>query len=207
MLLPVYIARHHSNSFMAKTSGLSTGSACSSKLGASVRVNLTKDCKKGGQNGASGRMGLPRCIRQRQNLEKEKETASMKQTVILAGLTLLLTATGLSHATAQSENELATRAAFEAADQNGDGLIDEAELAHDTIEGFVAIDSDGNRSLESGELGADFQDAIAPMDGDGNGSLSFEEVMKRKLNQFKQADSNADGTLTIEEVLTHDGVQ
>ena len=42
--------------------------------------------------------------------------------------------------------------AFEAADTSGDGRIDEAELAADTVAAFVAVDRNGDDRLSAEEL-------------------------------------------------------
>ena len=92
------------------------------------------------------------------------------------------------------------RAAFEAADETGDGRIDEAELAADTIAAFVAIDLDGNDRLSAEELREAGVESIEPLDADDSDSLTIVEVMNAKIVEFENADTNGDGELTFEEI-------
>ena len=93
------------------------------------------------------------------------------------------------------------RAAFEVADTSGDGRIDEAELAADTVAAFVAIDSNGDDRLSAEELREAGVASIAALDVDKNESLTIVEVMNAKLVELQKADANGDGDLTIEEFI------
>ena len=93
------------------------------------------------------------------------------------------------------------RAAFEAADTSGDGRIDEAELAADTVAAFVAVDSNGDDRLSAEELREAGVASIGTLDVDKNGSLSIIEVMNAKIVEFQNADTNGDGELTVEEII------
>ena len=91
------------------------------------------------------------------------------------------------------------RAAFEATDTSGDGRIDEAELAADTIAAFVAVDDNGDDRVSAEELaGAGVAD-IGKVDVDKNKSLTINEVMNVKIIEFRNADTSGDGELTIDE--------
>ena len=92
------------------------------------------------------------------------------------------------------------RAAFEAADTTGDGRIDEAELAADTVAAFVAVDDNGDDRVSAEELGAAGVAGIAKLDVDKNNSLTIIEVMNVKIIEFQNADTNGDGELTIDEI-------
>ena len=91
-------------------------------------------------------------------------------------------------------------AAFEAADTSGDGRIDEAELAADTIAAFVAVDSNGDDRLSAAELREAGVASIGTLDVDKSGSLTIVEVMNAKIVEFQNTDANDDGELTIEEI-------
>jgi hypothetical protein len=97
-----------------------------------------------------------------------------------------------------------TRAAFAAADLNGDGLVDEAEVVNDAIVGFVAADEDADRTVIAPDLDPADHAAMAGVDVDGDGRLTFAEVMEMKLEQFRSADTGGDGALTLDEVLAYD---
>ncbi len=90
--------------------------------------------------------------------------------------------------------------AFAAADTSGDGRIDEAELAADTIAAFVAVDSNGDDHLSAGELRKAGVADIGKLDVDKNKSLTIIEVMIAKIVEFQNADTNGDGELTIFEI-------
>ena len=92
------------------------------------------------------------------------------------------------------------RAAFEAADTSGDGSIDEAELAADTVAAFVAVDSNGDDRLSAEELREAGVAGMGTFDADKNERLSIIEVMNGKIVEFQNADANGDGELTIEEI-------
>ena len=92
------------------------------------------------------------------------------------------------------------RSAFELADTSGDGRIDEAELAADTVAAFVAVDSNGDDRLSAEELRNAGVASIGTLDVDKNGSLTIVEVMQVKIVVFQKADTNEDGDLTIEEI-------
>jgi len=92
--------------------------------------------------------------------------------------------------------------AFDAADTDGDGLIDEAELARDAAAGFTALDEDGDGLLTPDELGEHDPALFERVDADGDGALSFDEVMDNKLRGFEAADRDGDGALSFEEMMS-----
>jgi hypothetical protein len=93
------------------------------------------------------------------------------------------------------------RAAFRAADLDGDGMIDEAELALDVIEAFTALDANGDGVVEPSELIGVSETAFARADFDGNGRIGFAEVRLRKLEAFTAADRDGDGMVSMAEML------
>lgn len=120
--------------------------------------------------------------------------------VIVSALALLLQA---SPAAAERlvVTEQLERAAFRAADLDGDGLLDEAELAADVITAFVGLDRDGNGVLSPDELSGVDEAAFARIDIDGNGTIEIEELRLRKLNDFASADRDLDGRVSMAEML------
>ncbi|MEM7445600.1 MAG: EF-hand domain-containing protein [Pseudomonadota bacterium] len=87
------------------------------------------------------------------------------------------------------EVEAYRAARFEAADTNGDGVIDEAEFQ-------AAAEA---RAMErvaerAGEM-------FARIDEDGDGQLTQDDVSGREGRLFEHADENGDGILTEDELL------
>jgi hypothetical protein len=128
---------------------------------------------------------------------------TMKSRHIL-GFCAICTAVALASVSANAQNaeldlEL-LHAAFEAADESGDGRIDEAELAADTVAAFVAVDSNGDDRLSAEELREAGVTSIGTLDVDNSESLTIIEVMNAKIVEFQKIDANSDGELTIEEV-------
>ena len=91
--------------------------------------------------------------------------------------------------------------AFDAADTDGDGLVNEAEMARDAAAGFAGLDADGDGLLTPEELGPHDPAAFARVDADGDGALSFNEVMENKLRGLAAADADGDGALSFEEMM------
>ena len=141
-------------------------------------------------------------------MERDTETMNLKITTTklrqILGFCAICTAVAFVSVSADAQNaeldlEL-LRAAFEAADTSGDGRIDEAELAADTVAAFVAVDSNGDDRLSAEELREDGVANIGTLDVDKNESLTIIEVMNAKIVEFQNADANGDGELTIEEI-------
>jgi Ca2+-binding EF-hand superfamily protein len=122
----------------------------------------------------------------------------------ILGFCAICTAVGFVSVSTNAQNveldlEL-LNAAFEAADTSGDGRIDEAELAADTVAAFVAVDSNGDDRLSAAELREAGVASISTLDVDKNESLTIVEVMNAKIVEFQNTDANGDGELTIEEI-------
>ncbi len=107
-------------------------------------------------------------------------------------------------ANAASLAEIYSRLAFEAADGNGDQVIDEAELVADTAAGFVALDDNGDRRLDRRELAEPDPALFARLDRNRDGSVSFAEALANKVEMFEHVDSNDDGVLSIDEAIAFD---
>lgn len=90
--------------------------------------------------------------------------------------------------------------AFDAADSNGDGIVDEAEFARDAAAGFAGLDRNHDGKLTPAELGPHDPKQFARVDANGDGVLTFPEVMTFKMKAFKAADKNGDGGLSFEEM-------
>ncbi|WP_191059478.1 EF-hand domain-containing protein [Geminicoccus harenae] len=94
------------------------------------------------------------------------------------------------------------RLAFDTADTDGDGLINEAEMTRDAAAGFAALDEDGSGTLSPAELGEHDPTLFAKVDADGDGLLTFKEVMTNKVRAFDQGDRDDDGGLSFDEMVT-----
>lgn len=119
-------------------------------------------------------------------------------------LTATLTLAGLA-APAWAQDLVITdsleRAAFRAADRNGDMLLDEAELAADATAAFLTLDRNGDGVLDRDEvIGADTA-SFARIDIDGDGRITFDELRLAKLAAFNAADRTQNGQLTLAELL------
>ncbi len=140
-------------------------------------------------------------------MERDIENMNLKITTTksrqVLGFCAICTAVAFVSVSADAQNAEMDldllRAAFEAADTSGDGRIDEAELAADTVAAFVAVDSNGDDRLSAEELREDGVASIGTLDVDKNESLTIVEVMNAKIIEFQNADSNGDCELTIEE--------
>ncbi|MEK0083842.1 EF-hand domain-containing protein [Benzoatithermus flavus] len=91
--------------------------------------------------------------------------------------------------------------AFLAADTNGDGFVDEAELGADQAKRFHSLDANRDGFLTPDELVDADPAAFRRLDTNGDGRLSFQEVMAGKLEDFRRADTNGDGRLSLDEVM------
>lgn len=109
-----------------------------------------------------------------------------------------------SFAGAEEASNSFSQAAFEAADQNNDGVIDEAEYVSDFVTGFVALDDDKNRKIHKNELANHDPKTFSASDLNQDGYLSLDEVMSIKLKDFETADANSDGVLSLQEVTQYD---
>ncbi len=119
-----------------------------------------------------------------------------------AGLALawLVTAGPAGAATLQVTDQL-QRAVFKAADLNGDGVIDEAELAADSVAAFVGLNATGDTGRTIDELVGVSPEAFATIDANADGRIVLEELRLAKLAAFNAADRDQDGVLTIDELL------
>ncbi len=105
-----------------------------------------------------------------------------------------------SAALADAVDDEARQLSFEAADKDGDGRLDEAEIAADTAAAFAAQDANGDYVLELEEIEVIGAERFNAIDRDGDGKLTFKEVMEQKLADIDAADTDDDGELSLEEV-------
>ena len=91
--------------------------------------------------------------------------------------------------------------AFEAADTNGDNVVDEGEFARDAAAAFSGLDRDHDGKLSAEELGSPDPSTFARIDTNGDGFLTFTEVMTYKMKAFRAADKNNDGALSFDEMV------
>lgn len=92
---------------------------------------------------------------------------------------------------------------FVKGDQNGDLVLNKAEVLLIAITQFIETDSDRDNMIEKQEIGELSKDKeFSDNDTSKDGALSIEEMIKEKLDDFKTADINSDGVLTIIEVKT-----
>ena len=118
---------------------------------------------------------------------------------ILTAAILALTAGPAVARSVLSEDQ--QRAAFAAADTNGDGVVDEAEFAADIVTAFVAHDSDLDEIVIIEHLPGELHRQAAEVDADADGRLTFREVRAFKLCQFEELDANGNHLLEVEEVV------
>ena len=102
---------------------------------------------------------------------------------------------------AQQHSEADIRAAFAAADRNGDGFVDIDEYVGHIILLFGTHDKNGDRYLTPDELPNHDPARFRMADRDGDGRLSLGEGVAAKVIEYFEIDRNRDGVLSIEEVL------
>ena len=118
------------------------------------------------------------------------------------GLLLATAATGLP-AAAQEVVPTADleRAAFRAADLDGDGHLDERELAADAVAAFVGLDRNGDGVLTPDELVGVGEAAFARIDINRDGAIDLDELRLHKLNAFHAADRSVSGQVSMNDLL------
>jgi hypothetical protein len=94
-----------------------------------------------------------------------------------------------------------SRISFMAADQNHDGVIDEAEFAADAAAAFAAADKNHSYRLTASDFPNAPPGRFQLLNTSHSGYVTFNELMKTKMAEFHQADTNGDGTLSLDEVI------
>jgi len=126
----------------------------------------------------------------------------------LSALTLGLgVAVALVNLPAQAQSAPAakspTRAAFDQADADKDGVLDIDEVVGDAIYVFAVYDKNRDGFLVIEELPKHDPARFKRADRDGDGKLSVGEVAADKVWEFFEIDTNKDGVLTFEEVTAY----
>jgi Ca2+-binding EF-hand superfamily protein len=100
-------------------------------------------------------------------------------------------------------DEQAIRAAFAAADVNGDGQVGPNEYA-DYFRGvFADLDANGDGHLDAAEAPGDDEARFMRVDLDANGRISSSEAVAERMRVFDQVDADRSGALSMEEVLAY----
>ena len=121
--------------------------------------------------------------------------------LVAIGLTFALTFAPEAIAGSADDCEcLYERLAFEIADTNDDGFIDEGEFTRDAAAGFSGLDDDNAGFVTIDELDDPDLASFELIDVDGDGQLTFPEVMTFKLEAFMAADTDGDGYLSFDEM-------
>jgi Ca2+-binding EF-hand superfamily protein len=116
----------------------------------------------------------------------------------IAALTLAPGATRVGAQTGTVPPDL--RAAFKAADKNGDGRLDREEFRQAAIEGFYFRDKERKGYLTADQLPEASRAAFNAANVKRDGRLSLQEEVNALLKDFVAADVDKDGTLTYEEL-------
>jgi hypothetical protein len=117
------------------------------------------------------------------------------------GLGLLLAAATPAAAQRVAPSAELERAAFSAADRDGDGYLDEAELAADAVAAFVGLDRNGDGVLTPDELVGVGAAAFARIDINRDGAIDIDELRLHKLNAFHAADRSVSGQVSMADLL------
>ena len=125
----------------------------------------------------------------------------------LLGFAFLLGGLGVAVAQTAGQGSKTDELAFMAADTNGDGLVDEAELAADQAARFKQLAANGDGALTPDELEAHATAVFVEVDANGDGRLTFIEVMNAKMQDFTRADSNGDERVSWDELVVFEGKQ
>ena len=91
--------------------------------------------------------------------------------------------------------------AFEAADTDGNNLVDEGEFARDAAAAFSGLDANRDGKLTPQELELRDASGFTRIDANSDGVLTFKEVMTFKMKAFGAADKNQDGALSFDEMV------
>lgn len=105
---------------------------------------------------------------------------------------------------AVSGNSDRSASAFDAADRNNDGVVDEAEFGADIAHAFVTLDTDGDSRLSIRELGSEFSEEMIDEDANGDQHIDVTEAIRAKSRAFDAADTNNDKMLSVDEVRAYD---
>ena len=105
-------------------------------------------------------------------------------------------AAGVATAQTAEQSNRTDEMSFMAADTNGDGLVDEAELAADQAKRFKQLDTNGDGYLTPDELEAHDRRSRSWRSTATGRQISFIEAMTAKMDDFMRADTNRDGRVS-----------
>ena len=132
-----------------------------------------------------------------------RQTISYQWRWAVAALMLVMPMAGF-YAVAQTpppaSSDAQLRKAFDAADENKDGVINIDESVADAVHIFFALDKNKDRFLTFDELPGYDPNRLKRADRDGDGKLSLSEVVADRVWEFFEADTNHDGVVSFEEV-------
>lgn len=108
----------------------------------------------------------------------------------------------------------ATRAAFEAADLDHDGVISLEEFHKNALLAWRTLDANRDGVIDQRELSIlpkvlrlSLLGSLKRADSDGDLKLSFKEVMNARMADFDAADTNRDDRLSLAEVLAFEAAK
>lgn len=133
-----------------------------------------------------------------------KTVSALKASLAAVGAAAALTLAGppvLAQSAAAKPDP--TRAAFDRADANKDGVLDIDEVVGDSIDVFAVHDGNRDLYLVVEELPRHDPARFKRADRDGDGKLSLSEVAADKVWEFFEVDANRDGVLTFAEVTAY----
>lgn len=91
----------------------------------------------------------------------------------------------------------------QAADTNGDSLVDRSEFQRRMVDVFYFQDGDRDGRLTPDELPAADTADFAGSDTNGDGALQLAEFLNARAKDFARADKNGDGSLSEDEAITY----
>ncbi len=91
---------------------------------------------------------------------------------------------------------------FEAADQDGDGLVCEGELVSDMAAQFAAADINNDDKLERSEVEDMNAEAFDNLDTNDDDAVSFMEVAEPRMKLAEEMDPDGSGCWTFEEYVS-----
>lgn len=106
-----------------------------------------------------------------------------------------------------ADPEAGLRAAFAAADVNGDGAVGVDEYVAYVRDVFLSLDKGGDRELEPGDVPNVKAARFAAIDRDGSGTVSLGEALAERVMIFYETDKNGDGALSVDELLAYEAAQ
>lgn len=127
----------------------------------------------------------------------------MSSTVLRSAALAAGLAAGLAGAAGAQTNEERLRAAFAAADVNGDGVVDVDEYVGYFVRGFRARDTGNRGYLTMSSLDNPDPARFRQADRDGDGRISLGEAVADRMIVFFEIASD-DGTISLDDLLAYE---